>query len=780
MKKLFLLFVFCFGFASTAAFAQDGTETEDLTDYKTACLAAIDNISLIGNNFAMRSMISVAKASLNVCNTKDDMRRAMTALRAGVTSYLQTTKTFQNGQVFTGLLGNHSFDTGDLSLWYCLGFDLSQLSLTEITSAMSGGDVSGLVNAISVNEWNEDTKAVENEGSNAISNGDQKYYLNSTQLMMQPIIGLPAGIYSISAKVACTPGLFRLNKVHLCALVVPTSVAQEVLGDVLSNGNWEELFSNFDMMQYIAPFLQAGKLYSGSVSCQNINTFSDGELRFIIDEGDIVIIGMNAGMVPFVGTEQFRADNLQLTGLRAANGILAPAKADLAAALQGLETVKANYNADGTNALQPAFSYDKTITEQYNQALLSAQEKYDNDKLADILTKENLNNPDGIDDALKNYYNKDIQTLNSARERFDKQAFIAPTTDEAFNILMKDDWISLTGKWTGNAVCIDESMTMRFSQQPGQSVFTLAFSFERASDEYTNQLRAFVSDGHEKYYLGERDGSLVLTTEPSEAVTITALPSYTEEGEISLMVGDMYLGTSNSSNTFVKTNSGTLLRPTRTGLSVLPASEMEITLTIPADRNAATLILPFDAELPEGIIACSVTGIETMVNGESASYIVHSPSYIVHANVPYVIMVTAPLSLGEEWTETFKGVPHAVLPSYAEGLLTGRHTPYTTQDGNEYKMTTSEDGYSVFQRMDGQAIAENECYLKCDHSDDVIFVTQADAATGISDLTPTPSSRRGEIYYDLSGRKISTFNSQLSTAKRGLYIHNGKKLLFKE
>lgn len=781
MRKLFTLLVLCFGIVSTSAFAQD--ETEDLTDYKTACLAAIDNISKIGDSFSMRSMISIAKATLNICQTKDDMSRAMTALRAGVTSYLQTVGTFNDGQVYTGLVGNHSFDTGDVSLWYNIGFDLSQVGLSDITNAISGGDVSGLINAVTINEWNEDTKAVENKGSNAVAGGHNKYYLNSTQLMMQPILGLPAGIYSLSAKVACTPGFFGLNKVHLNALVVPTGIAQEILGDVISNGNWEELFSNFDMTQYMAPFLQNGKLYSGSVGCKNLSTFSDGELRFIIDKGDIVIIGINAGMVPFVGTEQFRADNLQLTGLRAADAILTPAKADLAAALQGLEAVEANYNADNDGTTpQPAFSYNKTLTERYNQALLTAQDKYENDGLADLLTKDNLNNLDGIEAALKNHYKSDIQALNSAKDAFDKQAFIAPAAGEAFNIVMKDNWISLiTPKWTGNAVSIDEDMVLRFSQEPGQSVFVLAFGFERTSDTYTNQLRAFVDDYRNKYYLGERDGSLLLTTDASEAVTFTAQPSYTEEGEIHLMIGDLFLGTANSSDALVKTNSGTLLRPARTGLSVLPASEMTFTATIPTGWNAYTLMLPFDAELPEGITASTVTEIGKQLEPgtgseeQAASYIEHSTSSIVHANVPYIICINNSLSFGEAWGEafTFTGVPHAVLPSYGEGLLVGRYTPYTTQGTDEYKLTVDEDGFNVFRRLSGQPVAENECYLKCDAPNDVIFVTQADAATGISRTITEPRNHNEGEMYDLSGRRVSR---QLQKGS-GIVIYNGKKLL---
>lgn len=754
MKKTFFFLILCFGTISPS-FAQDEAETDSLADYKTACLAAIDNISLIGNNLAMRSMISVAKASLGICATKDAMRRTMTALRAGVLAYLKTNKTFTDGQVFTGLLGNHSYDTGDLSLWYSIGFDLSQISLTDITNAISGGSVSGLMNAVSVNEWNEATQATENEGTNAVQGGHEKFYLNSNQLLMQPILGLPAGIYSLSAKVACTPGLLKLNKVHLNALVVSTNVAQEILGDVLTNGNWEELLNNFDFTQYIGPFLQNGKLYTESASCKNLNTFSDGELRFIIDEGDVLIIGINAGMIPFIGTEKYRADNLQLVGLRAADNILTPAKADLAEALEGLSAIEANYNAEAEGT-QPAFSYDRTLTENYNNALLSAQDKYNNDKLTDILSKSDLSNIDGLDEAVKNYYSKDIKALNDAKEAFDKQAFIAPTADELFNIVMKDDWISLlTSKWTGNAVTLDEGLTMRFSQKPGQSAFALAFGFEQASEEYSNQLRAFAYDYLDKYYLGKKDSEgLFLTKDQSQAVTITAIPSYTEEGETHLMIGDMFLGTSSSDNTLIETNSGTFLRPTRTGLSLLPASAMEIAIDIPVGQDAGTLMLPFDAELPEGFSAFSVTGISSEL-----PYIECETATSLKANTPYCIMANT----GEY---TFSGVSHAIQPSYGNGLLVGRHTSYFTQGSNEYKLNT-EDGLCIFCRGDGQTIGENECYLKGDFPSDIIYITRADAWDGIR----TISEQKTPDVYNLSGQKMS---GRLS---KGIYIRDGRKVV---
>lgn len=764
MKKLYLLLLpltLCFGLVSSSAFAQDKVrekaQTEDLTDYKTACYAAIDNLSEIGkDNRTIRSMLSTTRYSVSLYDTKEDLQTAMIFLRAEVLNYLQVVKSFNEGQVFTGLIGNHSFDTGDLSLWNCFSFNLSQIKLSDITAAIALGDVSGLVKAVSLSGWNEGTKAVENKEPDAIPEGHNKYYLNSNQLIMEPIFGLPAGVYSLQANLACKPGLLNLNKVHLNALVVSAETLMEILGVTLSNSSdWRELLSNFNLGNYIEPIFEKGKLYSASASCKNLNTFSDGELRFVIDKGDLVIIGLDAGLVSFIGAEQFRADNLKLIGLWSADTFLA-AKDQLAADLEGQTVIEANYNADAIgSAPQRAFTYNKTITQDYNKALLAAQDKYD-DRLADIITEDDLDNLNSLDIIVNNHFNPTITAFRNAKMAFYRQGFIAPQADETFNILMKDEWTSLfSSKWTGNAVTASEDMKMSFSQKPGTSLYTLAFSFERASSDYSNLLRAFVNDNHDKYYLGEKNGNLVLTTNQSEAVTITALPSYTEEGLINLMVGDMYLGTSSSSNALIKTDDGTLLRPTRTGLAVAPASEMELTVTVPAGWNASTMMLPFDADLPGGLNAFTVTGI----NGE-IPYLEKESQTSLKANTPYYITARA-------GSYTLSGVSRLIQPSYEEGLLVGRHTPYTTQGADEYVLTI-EDGYYMFRQMNRQPIAANNCYLKCDEPTNLICVNKDDA-TGVNDLKDFKDSK--SFIYNLSGQKM---NGQLP---QGIYIRDGKKIL---
>ena len=74
--------------------------------------------------------------------------------------------------------------------------------------------------------------------------------------------------------------------------------------------------------------------------------------------------------------------------------------------------------------------------------------------------------------------------------------------------------------------------------------------------------------------------------------------------------------------------------------------------------------------------------------------------------------------------------------------------------------------------MDGQTIAENECYLKCDAPSDIICLSPEDA-TGIGEMKSDDDSMHTDAIYDLSGREI---NSKL---RKGIYIVNGKKIAIK-
>ena len=119
MKKTYYLLILCFGLASMASFAQDHQTTGDINDYRNACNEAIDNMSKITGSYSgFISRYQVARNSIRIMSDPRDIRTSMAFLRADiVANYLQIVKTFEAEQDFTGLIGNHSFDTGELSWW---------------------------------------------------------------------------------------------------------------------------------------------------------------------------------------------------------------------------------------------------------------------------------------------------------------------------------------------------------------------------------------------------------------------------------------------------------------------------------------------------------------------------------------------------------------------------------------------------------------------------------------------------------------------------------------
>lgn len=714
-----------------------------LADYYAACKAAIANIERISSGVTLRALTTTAKASLELAGGKEAMLAAMTTLRAGVSGYLQTVKTFADGQTFTGMLGNHSFDTGDMSQWYSVGVDMGKVSISDVTGAISGGDASSLANVVTINEWKTDTRAVRNE--DAESEG-RKYHLNARQMLMQPLLGMPAGIYEFSATVSCNPGLLKTDKLHLSVLVVPQEIVQQVIGDVTSGDfNWNDLMANFDMAQYMGTFLQHGKLYSGSTTCTALGSDQNAQLRFFLNSGDIMIVGIDAGTVPFLGNAEYTADNLQLTYLRSANGILDIAKAKLSEEMKQHAAVTANCTTGDP------FTYAPDVTEAYNQAYDQAQDKLTNDRLKDIQGHIDLSDLEHLDEQVAHLYDDDIQHLIAARQDFDTQAFIAPAGNEEYNIVMKDSWFDLLGRqWTGNALTVSPDLALQFSTKPGEGNYSQAFSFVMASDNQANLLKASTTIGQQNLYLALTDGQFTLTTQADEALTLKAIPSTTREGIITLTTtDDQQLGTAD--------NNSLTLSGTHAGLGISQAKPQTVTLTV-TNARYATLILPFQAEVPEGLTAYSVNEI----GGQNGVTLQLQEAGSLEACTPYIIM-------GEPADYSFTGISRNISYNHTDGLLTGTMNDYTTQ-GGEYVLQ-NQDGLVGFYLVDTAhpTVKANHCYITSalGIAAKAMYFGDEDNATRINSIGTTWND---DSIYDLNGHRVSRL------VKGQTYIIGGKKV----
>ena len=73
---------------------------------------------------------------------------------------------------------------------------------------------------------------------------------------------------------------------------------------------------------------------------------------------------------------------------------------------------------------------------------------------------------------------------------------------------------------------------------------------------------------------------------------------------------------------------------------------------------------------------------------------------------------------------------------------------------------------------------QGEILARLDNGKYVVEEVTQEMETGINRPTPYPSRNGGEVY-DLSGRRFdSSFFTHHSSLKRGLYILNGKKVVF--
>lgn len=189
---------------------------------------------------------------------------------------------------------------------------------------------------------------------------------------------------------------------------------------------------------------------------------------------------------------------------------------------------------------------------------------------------------------------------------------------------------------------------------------------------------------------------------------------------------------------------------------------VEVNLTF-STTGWATLILPFDAELPEEVIAysCYDTDGEVLELVENKS---------IKANIPYLMK-------GQEGDNyLFSGYSLADKDSYTDGLFTGTYVEYQTQaDGKTY-VFQSNNGETAFYLVseDEPIVQPYNCYIVCENAEStpIFRLTHNGGTTNIDGSQLTNNNFELEIY-DLMGRKVS------SMEKGKMYIVNGVKVIVK-
>lgn len=291
---------------------------KDVSDVYVACKDAADHIQAIPGVGAAISGFLGDKVGLEIATTKEAMIQSVQAMRtAALVNVLLPTTVFKAGNDLTGLIQNHSFDTGDATGWRALNGDLSSASTAVLTDE-------NMTNGVGKYHFETNTFSLFGAGTG--------------ERIIQPVIGLKKGDYSLKVKAASLSTLS--NKIHLNAIVIPTDLIDithlndptALIGDILKN---------------ITNIISRGIIKEASKDCPDRNNLEEVELQFTLDAADPILIAMNCGLTSVTGFNAFAADEVTLTYL--GEGVITDINTVNAA--QGNDTY---YNIGGSAVAAPA------------------------------------------------------------------------------------------------------------------------------------------------------------------------------------------------------------------------------------------------------------------------------------------------------------------------------------------------------------------------------------------------------------------------------------------
>lgn len=190
------------------------------------------------------------------------------------------------------------------------------------------------------------------------------------------------------------------------------------------------------------------------------------------------------------------------------------------------------------------------------------------------------------------------------------------------------------------------------------------------------------------------------------------------------------------------------------GTAIVKGSDKSTTFEFTmSEARWGTLMLPFDANVPAGIVAYSCTGVD------GNSVVLYECSTI-YANTPYLLN-------GIPETYSFTGVPIAEKNEYSSGCMTGVHSATTIYSGY---VLQENDGIVAFYRVNENKPIEvpaGHCYINV--TGDAMYI-RIDRTTGINEMDY--NTEGSEIYY------INGINVE-STENNRIYIINNKKKYIK-
>ena len=206
------------------------------------------------------------------------------------------------------------------------------------------------------------------------------------------------------------------------------------------------------------------------------------------------------------------------------------------------------------------------------------------------------------------------------------------------------------------------------------------------------------------------------------------------------------------------------------------ATSFDVTIS---DAGYATMYVPFDVTLPEGITAYTGTIIKNMLSmSEVADGIVPAATPVVLKAEPATYQLTIGVveepegnNLKVYQTQVDGGkalVRRRADETIADNALKGTFEPIDAV--GKYVLAKPEGKDVCFYQAESGQIAPGKAYLELNAEVKEFFMDFDGNATAIDNVSVNGNLNSSEVY-DLSGRRV---NAQL---KKGIYIINGKKVM---
>lgn len=469
----------------------------------------------------------------------------------------------------------------------------------------------------------------------------------------------------------------------------------------------------------------------------------------LVSEGQLTF-GLNTSNATWVGITNIQLQYLsKLTDAEAS----AQAKEALYAKLE-----EAGNMDTETNVGTEAFQIPETMIEAFDKAFEEAADIYETSEKVDEIEAATK----ALEEAIQTLQNP---TLNAPKEGelfcivnisegFGyKNNAVSPVYNEA---KVEDGEYDL--KWF-HIVDANYAQALKFTPVEGQkNQYTISFIDEEGNTRYfsTQALAGYMDGGN----VSTRHDRIRATKEAEKALPF----------EISLAGEGVYKlkNTLHGSNIGSTGDDGFFTTNNLSDLSLVKAEKANVNLSVTA-AGWCTLILPFDAEIPEGFEVYSCTGTEVPVGTSTALVLEKAES--IEAHTPYIVK-------GKDGdTYDFSDYGTALQDQYAAGLMTGTFTQQKAVV-NTYVLQNQEGKVGFYKVIAGSepTIKPYRAYINADVAEaNIVALLLPGIETGINGIVAEDALVN---VYDLNGilvRENVKLGQALEGLSKGIYIVNGTK-----